>query len=103
MAEKISGQGISRVVDTTAVRRPDKAGQSSGPQPTRAADPLGGEQVDVANAQLLLRLEEALQSAPAVDVDRVQAVRDALASGRYEIDPYAIADKMLELDREFGA
>jgi negative regulator of flagellin synthesis FlgM len=48
------------------------------------------------------RLEEALQSSPAVDAERVRAVRDAIASGSYEIDPGAVADKILHLERELN-
>lgn len=37
------------------------------------------------------------QGAP-VDLDKVAAIRAAIAEGRYQIDPGAIADKMIALD-----
>lgn len=46
----------------------------------------------------LQALQRQLATAPAVDVERVQAVREALASGNYRVDPEAIAARMLELD-----
>jgi negative regulator of flagellin synthesis FlgM len=49
---------------------------------------------------LISRLEEALEAVPAVDAGRVRAVRDAIASGDYQIDPYRIADQILRLERD---
>ncbi len=40
-----------------------------------------------------------LASAPPVDRGRVEALRSAIAEGRYKIDPTAIADAMLKLER----
>jgi negative regulator of flagellin synthesis FlgM len=51
---------------------------------------------------LLSRLEDALQSSPAVDAERVRAVRDAIASGAYEIDPGVIAEKIIRLEQELS-
>lgn len=39
----------------------------------------------------------AAEGAP-VDMDRVAAIKAAIASGNYPVDPAAIADKMLALD-----
>ena len=39
----------------------------------------------------------AAQGAP-VDMDRIAAIKAAIASGNYPVDPAAIADKMLALD-----
>ena len=49
---------------------------------------------------MISRLEEALEAVPAVDAGRVLAVRDAIASGNYQIDPYRIADQILRLERD---
>jgi len=67
--------------------------------PTRPSDHLRltGE---AAGLQVLQRT---LLSAPAVDLARVKAVREELASGNYRIDPDAIAARMLELDEHLGA
>ncbi len=101
MTEKINGQGF-RPTDTAGTRRAEvtkqaRVGADTGAQ--RADQPA--ETVNLTRSGLLLaRLEEALQPLPAVDLDRVRAIKDALASGTYEIDDRAIADKLLQLDRE---
>jgi anti-sigma28 factor (negative regulator of flagellin synthesis) len=38
-----------------------------------------------------------------VDADRVRAIKEALASGAYELDDQVVADKMIRLDRELPA
>lgn len=50
----------------------------------------------------LQALQRDLSTRPAVDETRVQAVREALASGSYRIDPEAIASRMLELDSQLA-
>lgn len=49
-------------------------------------------------AQTLGRLESRVQSEPEVDEAKVAAVRQALESGRYQIDSESIASRMLEQD-----
>lgn len=100
MTEKINGQGY-RPIDTAGTRR---SGQSERADGARAGGGAGSaDQVSVTSSSLLLsRLEEALQSSPAVDAERVRAVRDAIASGAYEIDPAVIAEKILRLERELN-
>ena len=46
-------------------------------------------------AQALSRAENAVAQAPEVDQARVSAVREALQSGSYQINPEAIAEKLL--------
>jgi negative regulator of flagellin synthesis FlgM len=59
--------------------------------------------VHVERSELLLgRIEQALQAAPIVDAGRVSAIKDAIASGAYEIDPAIVAAKILQLERELS-
>jgi len=51
----------------------------------------------------LQALQRELAQAPAVDMAKVEAVREELASGTYRINPEKIAERMLELDRQLGA
>lgn len=53
-------------------------------------------------AQLLERLEKSLETLPTVDSQRVGEIKAAIENGDYEIDPQAIADAMLRLERSFG-
>jgi len=48
----------------------------------------------------LQALERSLSSAPAIDAERVQAVRESLQNGSYRINPEAIASRMLDLDQQ---
>jgi len=65
-------------------------------RPVEAADSLRltGE------ATNLQAIERELSTAPAIDAQRVAAVRESLQSGTYKINPDAIASRMLELDQQ---
>lgn len=53
-------------------------------------------------AKLLERLEKSLDSLPGIDQSKVDAVKQAIASGDYAIDADKIADALVRFDREFG-
>lgn len=55
------------------------------------------------SGQLLERLEKSLATLPDIDASRVDAVKNAIANGDYEIDAERIADTLIRMDREFGA
>lgn len=60
----------------------------------------GTDQVTLTpEARQLRTLEAQVAELPVVDTRRVEAVRSALAEGRYEIDPQRIAGKFLQLER----
>lgn len=106
MTEKINGQGF-RPTDTASARRSDaaKAASSQGQSPAAGAEKSGAPRDTVSITQsglLMSKLEEIVQRTPVVDQDRVAAVKEALASGKYEIDNQRIADRMLRLERELG-
>jgi negative regulator of flagellin synthesis FlgM len=103
MTNKITGQGF-RPIDSGSSQRPVQSGRSDAGQTAAGSGASSSaDQVNVTSSSLLMsRLEEALQSSPAVDAERVRAVRDAIASGSYEIDPGAVADKILHLERELN-
>lgn len=102
MTEKINGQGF-RPVDPGSARRSEKSGQSEG-QPAGASDaPSARDTVNVGRAEALVgQLNDALEIIPVVDAERVKALRDAIASGTYDLDPSVIADKIIQLERELN-
>ncbi len=64
--------------------------------------PLVGDSVSLsAQAQKLVRLETRIQQAPDVDKQKVESLKQAIAEGRYKIDPHRIAEAMLS--DELGA
>jgi negative regulator of flagellin synthesis FlgM len=106
MTERINGQGF-RPADTAGTRRTDgakpaRAGAST--QSDAASTQHSGETVNLTRSGLLMsKLEELVHSLPAVDADRVSAIKEALASGSYDIDDQAVADNMIRFDRELVA
>lgn len=54
-------------------------------------------------ARQLAALEQALSDVPVVNEARVDAIRQALAEGRYEVNPERIADKLLRTEQELSA
>src|SRR5687767_3314704 len=102
MTDKINNQGL-RPADTAGTRRSEAAKPSSqGQVRATAADKsaAASDTVNITQSGLLMsKLEELVQSTPIVDRDRVAAIKDALASGTYEIDDQRVADKLLRFER----
>jgi negative regulator of flagellin synthesis FlgM len=102
MTERINGQGF-RPVDTSGARRTEgaKAGAGQGASTAEPSAPQGTDTVNITRSALLLaKLEEVVRSTPAVDADRVGAIKDAIAAGTYAIDSQSVADNMIRLERE---
>jgi negative regulator of flagellin synthesis FlgM len=49
-------------------------------------------------AQLLRSVTERLATVPEVDEGRVEAIRNAIAAGRYHVDPVRLAQRFIELE-----
>ncbi|QCO67707.1 flagellar biosynthesis anti-sigma factor FlgM [Luteimonas yindakuii] len=100
MTQKIEGLSTAAVRGTgPALGQVSRAGDArKAVEAPAAADSLRltGE------ATGLQALQRDLATRPALDESRVQAVREALASGSYRIDPEAIASRMLELDAQLA-
>jgi negative regulator of flagellin synthesis FlgM len=103
MTEKINGQGF-RPADAAGTRRSEAvkpAGGQAG-QRTEAADKAAaGDVVSITQSGLLMsKLEELVQSTPVVDGERVAQLKDAIASGTYEIDDRRLAERLLKFERD---
>src|SRR5215470_6919276 len=102
MTERINGQGF-RPLDTSGARRTEgaKSGAGQGTTSTDATVAPAGETVNITPSALLLaKLEEIVRAAPAVDADKVGAIKAAITAGTYAIDDQSVADSMIRLDRE---
>ena len=102
MTERINGQGF-RPLDTSGARRTEgsKAGGGQAATSSELSAPQAGETVNITRSALLLaKLEEIVRAAPAVDADKVDAIKTAVAAGTYQIDDQSVADNMIRLDRE---
>jgi negative regulator of flagellin synthesis FlgM len=102
MTEKINGQGF-RPSDTASTRRAESAKPAAheGKSKAAAGQAATGDTVNITASGLLMsKLEEIVQRAPVVDADRVAAIKDAIASGSYEVDDQRVADRLLKFERD---
>lgn len=77
-----------------------RSARTGGSAPTAPTSPPQDDvQITSLSAQLKA-LESRLADTEVVDVARVQAIRDAIAEGRFRINPEVIADRLLETARE---
>jgi negative regulator of flagellin synthesis FlgM len=85
--------GTGKTKDAVNNGTADKAGQGSG-------------STDVVNltstAESLKGLEKSLASDAEISVEKVAAIKQALISGDYQINPDLIAEKFLEVERALG-
>ncbi|MPT49264.1 MAG: flagellar biosynthesis anti-sigma factor FlgM [Sphingobium sp.] len=87
---KSVGQMITSSADLAKLREGTKAKAASAATDTAAArGPSGAAATPAARM--------AAEGAP-VDMDRVSAIKDAIASGNYPVNPERIAEQMIELD-----
>ncbi|MBU2887264.1 flagellar biosynthesis anti-sigma factor FlgM [Gilvimarinus agarilyticus] len=73
-----------------------KSGAPSSPQPATDQVVLSAE------AQSLSRLQEAVDTAPDVDSDKVAEIKQAIAEGRFEINAERLAEAILSQDDLIG-
>jgi negative regulator of flagellin synthesis FlgM len=86
---KSVGQAISTAIEASRLRESGQARAAVAVDAGLSSE--GAESVASPAARM------AAEGAP-VDLDRVAAIKAAIASGNYPVDPSAIADRMLALD-----
>lgn len=85
---KSVGQSISAAIEATRLREGGKTRASSATDSTTASS-------SASSASPASRM--AAEGAP-VDMDRIAAIKAAIASGNYPVNPSAIAERMVALD-----
>lgn len=90
--------------DAASTRRTGTAGATA---PSASTGPVQDTSTDEAvtltrTAIELQQLEARLRDTPGVDVERVEAIRQAIADGRYTIDAGNLVDNLLKSERELG-
>lgn len=94
----------SQVTELGAQQR----GTAHAPTDKAAADKTSGQgpgadQVSLTpTAQQLRNIEQQIADQPVVDTQKVNAVKDALATGSFEINSDRIAGKMMSLEKALG-
>lgn len=65
-------------------------------KPEVAASVTGADRVELsAGSAEVQKMREILQKTPFVRTEKVQALKEKIERGEYQIDPYDVADKML--------
>lgn len=88
--------------DAAYLNRLDESGKSLERQPAaRSEGALAvNDTVDIRSTQLQDIIARAAQAAPESRAEKVSALRASLADGSYNVDSRAIAEKMLQAERE---
>lgn len=90
--------------DSKATARPATSARSEGGETRPVAGGTSTDTVSLTDTAARLReLEAALAGAPEIDSARVDALRRAIAEGRYSADSVHVADKLIALEHDlFG-
>ena len=100
MTNKIDGVNQGQV-QTGQRTREAKVDRVDAPLPADRSDakPDSRDTVQLTDsARALQELEKALADAPVVDSKRVDEIRQAIASGTYEVDAERVAQKLIDLE-----
>lgn len=76
--------------------------QSSPAGSQDSKSPAGGEVSITSTASLLARLQQSLGGKPAFDQSRVDAIRKALAEGKYIVNPDKVAHGLTQMEHALG-
>lgn len=100
MSQRIDGPATSSVADLYRTTSRTATGASSA-APVSA--PTATDTVRLTgDAVSLHQLDKTLAGIPEVDQGRVAAIKQALAEGRYQLDPAAIADRLGHFEWQLG-
>ena len=91
---KSVGQNIGSAIETARLREGSRLRGTAPSSTTSSSGSVG--------ASLSPAARMAAEGAP-VDMDRIAAIKAAIASGNYPVDADAIAERMLALDLPAGA
>lgn len=97
VASKITGvdaKAVRVAPSTSAPKRQDQAIDKAGSADIGSSVQLTGA------SRSLAALEQSLHNLPAIDEQRVAAVKRRLDSGEYQINPQRVADKLLHIERD---
>lgn len=102
MSDKISGISTAEPLakPTGSSGNGVVADKSQGEGSAPAATARTSDHVTLTDsARSLQKIEEAVAKTPVVNADKVAAVKQAISSGTYTVNPGRVADKMLKYER----
>jgi len=80
------------------IKTDNKIGKTSGGKEAESSSAASqvGDRVDISASSLdVQKMKGIIQNTPDLRMDRVQALKEQIERGDYEVDPYRVADKML--------
>ncbi len=78
--------------------QPSSRGQAT---PSSAVDTASTDAVTITRAATeLLQLEDQLAALPEADLERVEAIRNAINDGSYQVDPEQIVNNLLQAEQD---
>jgi len=101
MPIEITGQNSSPVQNDRNSRPENNVGRS---EPTVEQQSSGGrpstaDTVSLTETSAQLRsIESSLAALPVVDTQRVEAIKQAIADGSYQVDAQTVADKLIDFE-----
>jgi len=97
----ISGAGNPNRVDTERRTGTARADNNRAPAAESASPVLGDDRVELTDtASRLSALADDVRAASGVDLEKVDAIRQRIADGQYEIDAGQIADALIRQEQE---
>jgi negative regulator of flagellin synthesis FlgM len=98
---KISGNGSTKPVAPTGMQEVTAGKATGSPAP---ATPTARDKVEINSvAAQLAQLEKMLGDVGIVDAARVDAIKQAIAEGKFRVDSEVVADRLLASVREYLA
>ncbi len=80
------------------IKTDNKIGKTKGAKRAESSSTasLVGDRVEISAGSLdVQKMKGIIQNTPDLRMDRVQALKEQIERGDYEVDPYRVADKML--------
>jgi len=102
MNTTISNNGLPKFPQASNGPGNGSATAANSPAGSTAAAPKTDDQLKLTDSALALQEAARPGDAAAVDPQRVEQVRKALADGSYKIDAGRIADRMLAFEQQLG-
>jgi negative regulator of flagellin synthesis FlgM len=102
MNTTISNNGLPKFTQATSSSGNGPTSATAAPAGSASAASQPDDQLKLTDSARALQQAARADEAAAIDPQRVERVRQALANGSYQINPGRIADNMLSLERQIG-
>lgn len=80
----------------TKAGAPAKKADAKSTASASTSQTLGADEVKLSASSLdVQKMKDILQETPSVRMEKVQALKEQIERGEYQVDPYKVADKML--------